>query len=162
VAVVHPEGGGLTNARQGNFFMKDQPRSVLALALAGTLLMGLGLYFGLMRPPLLPEDLRYIGSSIEEIRVALPGLLPWLRQVFWVMGGFIFTTGLLSVYLACTALRARTRGVAGIVALAGAASIGSMAVVNFLIDSDFKWLIMAFGVPWGVALALYWIERNHA
>ena len=141
--------------------MKDQPRSVLALALAGTLLMGLGLYFGFMRPPLLPEDLRYIGSSIEEVRVALPRLLPWLRQVFWVMGGFIFTTGLLSVYLAFTALRARARGVAGIVALAGATSIGSMAVVNFMIDSDFKWLIMSFGVPWGVSLALYWIDRKH-
>ncbi|WP_291841195.1 hypothetical protein [Brevundimonas sp.] len=29
-----------------------------------------------------------------------------------------------------------------------------MAVTNFAIDSDFKWLLLAFTLPWVVALAL--------
>ena len=37
-------------------------------------------------------------------------------------------------------------------------AIGLMAVVNFTIASDFKWLILSFVVPWVFALALYRIE----
>ena len=35
-----------------------------------------------------------------------------------------------------------------------------MAVVNFIIGSDFKWLILSFALPWTLALALYWLERS--
>ena len=47
------------------------------------------------------------------------------------MGGYLFTTGLLTVYIALTALRARATGAMDIVAVAGLASIGWMVVVNF-------------------------------
>ena len=90
----------------------------------------------------------------------MPGLLPWLRRVFWVLGGYMFATGLLTSYAAMTVFRARARGAAGVVALAGLASVGWMAVVNFIIGSDFKWLLLSFAVPWALALALYRIERN--
>jgi hypothetical protein len=33
-----------------------------------------------------------------------------------------------------------------------------MAVVNFIIDSDYKWLLLAFAALWGAALALFWPE----
>lgn len=33
-----------------------------------------------------------------------------------------------------------------------------MAIVNFMIDSDYKWLILAFALPWAIALALFWLE----
>ena len=36
--------------------------SSILLALAGTTLVVAGLYFVLLRPPLLPEDVRYMGS----------------------------------------------------------------------------------------------------
>ena len=42
--------------------------------------------------------------------------------------------------------------------MAGISSIGLMVVVNFLIDSDFKWLLLAFAVPWACALVLYRFE----
>ena len=74
--------------------------------------------------------------------------------------GFMFTTGLLTFYVALTSFRARVRGVAGVMALAGLASIGLMAVVNFMIASDFKWLILSFVLPWALALGLYWKERG--
>jgi uncharacterized protein (DUF983 family) len=46
------------------------------------------------------------------------------------------------------------------VALAGITSIGWMAFVNFIIDSDFKWLILVLVLPWVLALALYHLETN--
>ena len=33
------------------------------------------------------------------------------------------------------------------------------AVVNFLIESDFRWLLLAFAVPWLVALGLYSLKK---
>ena len=39
----------------------------------GIWLIGLGLYFMLLRPPLLPEDLRYMGTSAGEIQSPMPG-----------------------------------------------------------------------------------------
>ena len=139
--------------------MKLRPSSVTMLALGGAVLMLLGMYFIFVRPPLLPEDPRAMGTTLAQVEAAVPGLAGWLRRVFWVMGGFMFTTGLLTFHVAVTSFRARARGVAGVVALAGLASIGLMAVVNFMIASDFKWLILSFVLPWALALGLYWRER---
>lgn len=140
--------------------VKLRPYSATVLTLGGIILMGLGLYFVFLRPPLLPEDPRYMGSSLSEIQAVLPGLSLWLRRVFWVMGGHMFTTGLLTVYVALNAFRARASGAVGVVALAGLASIGWMAVVNFIIASDFRWLLLAFVLIWVVALVLYRIEGD--
>ena len=147
----------LTRARAGL-----RPYSATVLALGGVILMLLGLYFVFLRPPLLPEDPRFMGITLVELQASVPGLQIWLQRVFCVMGGYIFTTGLLICFIAVTVFRARVRGVALVVALAGLTSIGLMAVVNFTIASDFRWLILSFVLPWVLALALYWIERNDA
>ena len=139
--------------------MSLRPYSATVLALGGMILMILGLYFVFVRPPLLPEDSRYMGASLEQIQATVPGLLVWLRRVFWVMGGYMFATGLLTFYLAVTAFRSRAQGVAAIVILTGLTSIGWMAAVNFIIASDFKWLILSFSLVWAVALVLYCLER---
>ena len=122
--------------------------------------MALGVYFAWVRPALLPEDPRFMGTSLAEIQATVPGLMIWLRRVFWVMGGYMFAAGLLTFHVAVTSFRARARGVAVVVALAGSTSIGSMAVVNFVIASDFKWLILSFALPWALALGLYGFERR--
>lgn len=122
--------------------------------------MALGIYFIFLRPALLPEDARFIGASLTQIQSALPGLTSWLSRVFWVMGGHMFAAGLLTVYLAMTAFRARVRGAAAVAALAGLTSIGLMVAVNFLIHSDFRWLILSFALPYGLALILYRIETR--
>ena len=140
--------------------MRLRPYSATALALGGTILAILGLYFLFLRPPLLPEDLRSMGTSLTQVQATTPGLLIWLRRVFWVMGGYMFATGLLTLYVAITSFRTRVRGVAGIVGLAGLTSIGWMAVVNFIIGSDFKWLILILVFPWILALVLYHVERG--
>ena len=140
--------------------MRLQPYSATMLALGGAILMFLGLYFVLLRPPLLPEDPRFMGTSMAQIQLSVPGLLIWLRRVFWVMGGYMVATGLLTFYVALTSFRARVRGVAGVVAISGLTSIGLMAAVNWMIASDFRWLILSFVVPWALALVLYRSERS--
>ena len=130
------------------------------LALAGITLIGAGLYFLFLRPPLLPEDVRYMGLSAAELGPIRPRLEAWLTQVFRVMGGYVLATGVLTVTLAATAFRTHHWS-AGIGALiAGAASIGWMAVVNFIIDSDFKWSLLAMALLWAASLALFCFEQQ--
>lgn len=122
------------------------------LVLQEILLVGLGLYFVFIRPPLLPEDPRFMGTSLAGIQSAIPGLLIWLRRVFWVMGGFMFTSGLLITYIAITEFPQPTRIVRAVISLASLTSIGWMTIINFMINSDFKWLLLAFNLPWILAL----------
>ena len=134
--------------------MKIQLFASGVLAFGGVILMGMGLYFAFLRPPLLPEDLRYMGASLAQIQTAMPGLGPWLARVFGVLGGYMFATGLLTVYVAATGFRTGKLGAIAVVSVSGLTSIGWMAVTNFVIDSDFKWLLLTFTLPWVVALAL--------
>jgi len=139
--------------------MKLQPYSSKILALCGIILMGMGLYFALFRPALLPEDIRHMGTSFATIQEDVPQLLNWLNKVFWVMGAYIFTSGVLTLYTAATSFRKRARGAAAVMVLAGFTSLGWMTIVNFLLGSDFKWLLLAFALLWGLALALYWLGK---
>ena len=66
--------------------MKFSPHYPKALALGGISLLGVGCYFLFLRPPLLPEDARYMGISLPALQMAVPGLGGWLQKVFWVMG----------------------------------------------------------------------------
>ena len=139
--------------------LKLKPYSASLLSLAGLLLIAMGIYFVFLRPFLLPEDLRYMKTTLSIIDDSAQGLSDWLQKVFWVMGGYIFTTGVLIVFISFTSFRKRLPGAFIIVALAGISSIGSMTVVNFLIDSDFKWLLLAFTLPWIIGLILYRIHK---
>ena len=136
-----------------------KPYSALFLSIAGFLLSGTGLYFIFIRPALLPEDLVYMASSLKTVQENVPDLMNWLQKVFIVMGGYIFTTGLLTIYISQTSFRNRVNGSLGIMALAGLSSIGLMSGVNFLIDSDFKWVLILFTIPWVISFALYLIKR---
>lgn len=129
--------------------------SSAALTVGGVILIGLSLYFIFIRPALLPEDPRFMGTTLEAVQSGFPGLLQWLPRVFLVMGGYMVSAGVLTCYLARTSFRDRTPGAAWVAALSGLTSIGLMVVVNFIISSDFKWLLLAFTTPWLVALWFY-------
>ena len=62
--------------------MRHLPYSATALTIGGAILMVLGLYFAFLRPPLLPEDARFMGTSLAQVQATLPGLSGWLRHVF--------------------------------------------------------------------------------
>src|SRR5436189_5452454 len=103
--------------------------SVVALTLAGVIIMMMGIYFIFLRPPLLPEDSMYMGSTISTITEGIPGLLSWLKKVFWVLGGYIFSSGLLIAFVANTSFKNRLKGAFNIVAITGLTSIGFMTYV---------------------------------
>lgn len=124
------------------------------MTVCGVALIFIGGYFVLARPPLLPEDARYMGSPTGQILEAVPGLAMWLRRVFWVMGGYIVTTGVLVLYVANTGLRAGDAGALGALALANATSLGWMTAVNFMLESHFKWALLGLESIWVVALLL--------
>ena len=136
-----------------------KPYSALFLTLEGFLIMTMGAYFVFLRPPLLPEDLRHIGLSLPAIQNSIPNLLDWMQKVFWVMGGFIFTTGLITVFVAQTVFRLRTDKAFVLVLIAGITSVGSMTIINFILDSDFKWVLSAFTLPWIISLILYRLNK---
>jgi len=52
---------------------KRRKVSMWMLISCGVWLVGLGLYFIVLRPPLLPEDSRFMGTTIAQIRNAVPG-----------------------------------------------------------------------------------------
>ena len=134
--------------------------SAILLAAAGTSFTLMGLYFLLLRPPLLPEDIRFMSLSDTQLASVQPRLEAWLSHVFQVMGGYMLATGVLTITLAATAYRTHYRA-AGIGALiGGAASIGLMAALNFAIDSDFKWVLLGMALVWALSLAVYWLEEN--
>jgi steroid 5-alpha reductase family enzyme len=134
--------------------------SSIVLIMAGVTLIGVGLYFILLRPPLLPEDIRYMAMSVAQIDSVRPRLELWLAHVFQVMGGYVLATGALTITLAATSFRAHHWGAAVGALIGGAASIGLMAVVNFVIDSDFKWVLLGIALLWACSLVLFCLEKS--
>lgn len=84
--------------------------STWMLLACGVWLVALGLYFIVLRPPLSPEDPRFMGTTLAQIRTAVPGLEGWLKRVFIVMGGFMAGAGVLTVFVAAVAMPQRLRG----------------------------------------------------
>ena len=132
------------------------------IGLCGAYQVGLGIYFIALRPPLLPEDLRFFGVGREALRMVLPRLEPWLHLVFTVLGGQMAAVGAL-VFAA--SIRLAFRGVSAgrelvPLGIAGALSVGLMSAMNFALGSDFRWLLL---VPVGVlALGLILALSGHS
>ncbi len=139
--------------------IKLKPYSSSILAFGGFILVVMGIYFVFMRPSVLPEDFKYMKTNMLIVNSTIPNLPLWLEKVFWVMGGFIISSGLLIIFIAFSSFRARTSGAFSIVAISGISSIGFMAVVNFILDSNFKWLLFAFTFPWIISLIFYRLHK---
>ena len=126
--------------------------SVFVFNACGIWLIGLGLYFIFLRSPLLPEDLRYMGTSPGEIQSAIPGLQRWLHRVFTVMGGFMTGAGLLTILVARNTSDLREKWTWAVLALVGLFTVGAMSLTNFQLNSDFKWLLLIPSLLWAVGL----------
>lgn len=125
------------------------------LLACGVWLLGLGLYFVFIRPPLLPEDIRYMELSGRLLTEVQPGLTKWLPKVFTVMGGFMAGAGVLTSYLALVVMPQRPRGLAAALAVAGALTVGLMSEVNFALHSDFRLLLAVPPLLWAAGLVFY-------
>ena len=129
------------------------------LAACGLWLVALGLYFIFLRPPLLPEDTRFMGSSLAQVRAALPGLEPWLQRVFTVLGGFMAGTGVLTVFVARAVVPSRLPGTSWALGLGGALTVALMSATNFSLNSDFRWVLLVPALLWLAGLALHIARR---
>ena len=128
------------------------PLSKWFFVTCGIWLIGLGGYFMLVRPPLLPEDFRYLGSSAIQVEVLLPHLMSWLRNVFLVMGGFIAGCGVLTILVSARVVPQCRDGTGAVLVCTGLLTVVTMSWTNFLLDSDFKWLLVAPAVVWLLGL----------
>ena len=126
------------------------------------MLIGVGFYFVFLRPSLLPEDIRYMNLSAAELQSIGPRFGAWLTHVFRVMGGYVAATGVLALTLAATAYRERHRWAVAGAAVAGAVSIGWMAVVNFMINSDFRWVLLGMALLWIASVVAFVLEAVRA
>ena len=138
-----------------NVVSTNRPVSTWMLVACGVWLVGLGLYFIVLRPPLLPEDARFMGTTVAQIRTALPGLESWLEKVFTVMGGFIASAGVLTVFVATVAMPPRLKGTSWAIALSGALGVALMSATNFALYSDFRWLLLVPALAWLAGFVLY-------
>lgn len=136
-----------------------RPASAWLFMFSGVWLIGLGLYFIFLRPPLLPEDPRFMGTTLAQVQASVPGLERWLSKVFMVMGGFMASTGVLTMFMSFAAVPARLPGTAWAIALSGVLSVALMSATNFALHSEFKWLLLAPALAWLAGLALYVRER---
>ncbi len=149
------------DARDRNAIAKTRHVSLWLLNVCGVWLVGLGFYFLVLRPPLLPEDTRFMGTTLAQIRTAVPGLERWLHHVFTVMGGFMAGAGVLTVFVATVALPRRLPGTSWVIAASGVFTVALMSATNFALDSDFQWLLLVPALVWLVGLAVHIAERSH-
>lgn len=127
------------------------------IGLSALILMGIGTYFVFFRPAFLPEDLVYIGSS-QSIENLVPKIGTWLRKVFFVLGGFIISTGLLKLGL----LRQSPSSKSVMLFFAAwAVSIGQMSFINFVINSDHKWSLFALAALELSGIGILWVSQKN-
>jgi hypothetical protein len=138
-----------------NVVINNRQVSAWILVACGVWLIGLGLYFIVLRPPLLPEDLRFMGTTLAEIRTAVPGLESWLQRVLTVMGGFMAGAGVLTVFVATVAMPRRLKGTSWAIAFSGALTVALMSATNFALDSDFRWLLLVPALVWLAGVVFY-------
>ena len=126
------------------------------IGLCGLYQVGVGLYFIALRPGLLPEDIRFLATGVASLQAGLPRLESWLHLVFIVLGGQIAAVGVLLIGGSLRIFGANVRSRWELVGLgaAGVLSVGAMAAVNFVLGSDFRWLLIAPGLAWSVGLIL--------
>ena len=138
-----------------NIVSNNRSVSTWILVACGVWLVGLGLYFIALRPPLLPEDSRFMGTTLAQLRTTVPGFESWLQKVFMVMGGFIASAGVLTVFVAAVAMPLRLKGTSWAIALSGALTVVLMSATNFALYSDFRWLLLVPALVWLAGVVLY-------
>ena len=105
------------------------------LRLLGLYQLALGGWFMVLRPPLLPEDLRYVGQTSTDLR-------SWLDLVFNVMGGQMAAFGCALILVTLCDLNGLTRVGRALLLSSGAFSAVLMAYTNFVLGSDFRWALL--------------------
>ena len=127
-------------------------RSSLAVLVLSLLTVALGVYMAVLRPPLLPEDVRFLGVDPSSLP---PSLLRWLSIVFATWGGFITAFGVVLFGVASALRTARTDVLRWASALALMIAFSRFLWSNLVLRSDFLWFIaLVFLVSLAAAIML--------
>ena len=130
---------------------RDALSGILLLVL-GLLTMGTAVFFLVLRPALLPEDIRHTGIDPGTLT---PAFLEWLGTVFRTWGGFIAGFGVLLLGIGGFLLSGRARCLYWATAIGAVVAFGRFLFSNILLDSDFLWFISAlFALAAATAISL--------
>ena len=114
--------------------------------------MGTAVFFLVLRPALLPEDIRHTGIVPGTLP---PAFLEWLGTVFRTWGGFIAGFGVLLLGIGGFLLSGRARCLYWATAIGAVVAFGRFLFSNILLDSDFLWFISAlFALAAATAISL--------
>jgi hypothetical protein len=129
----------------------ERVASVLVL-IVGVLTLGIAIYFLFVRPPMLPEDVRFTGVSESELP---PPFAAWLTIVFRTWGGFVAGLGIMLIAIGAYLLVPRRRMLQGGIALAIVVAFGRFLLSNIELRSDFlPFLVVVSVVVAGTAVSL--------
>ena len=124
------------------------------LTALGVLTVGTGLYFMLLRPPMLPEDIRFTG-----IEAPSPGLLTWLSIVFPTWGGFMTGFGILLTGIGAFLFTGRRAWLRNATAVGVLVAFGRFLLSNLRLRSDFLWYISLLFLVAVVTVVLLVVRR---
>lgn len=127
--------------------MQAKAASMLSVLL-GLLTIVTGLYFALLRPPMLPEDIVRTGISPDVLPTAFS---QWLSIVFRTWGGFMVGFGVLLASVGMFLAKGNRLWLRGGIATAAIVAFGSFLASNVQIRSDFLWYV---GLLFVVAVTL--------
>jgi hypothetical protein len=144
VETTFPRANGQSTAKRRVFL-------AAVLLILAVLSLGTGIYIMVLRPPLLPEDARVIGISIDNLP---PAFSNWLSIVFRTWGGFIVGFSLWLLGLAVRCFTGSDRWIDVGAALALLFAFGSFLVSNVQLRSDSLWFIALLAGVAVVAAAL--------
>ncbi len=108
------------------------------LVAVGLLTVGTGFYLMVLRPPLLPEDIRFAGLDPSAVPV---GLLRWLEIVFRTWGGFVLGFDVSLAGYGVFLTTGRDAWIRYGLAAALVVSFGQFLASNWMLRSDFLMLI---------------------
>jgi len=127
--------------------MRGKAAAVLSVLL-GLLTIATGVYFAVLRPPMLPEDVRLTGLSPEFLPSAFS---QWLSIVFRTWGGFMVGFGVLLASTGMFLSNGNRLWLRAGTATAVVVAFGSFLASNVQLRSDFLWYI---GLLFAIAATL--------
>ena len=110
------------------------------LLLLGVITCGTGIYFMVVRPAILPEDVRFTKLVPQEMPTEA---LEWLQIVFRTWGAFVFGFGVLLTALASFIMKTRPGFLRWGVPIALIVPFGRFLASNVILRSDYLWFIAA-------------------
>jgi hypothetical protein len=128
------------------------------LLLLATATIGTGAYLLVVRPVMLPEDVRFTGVKPELLP---PAMREWLALVIRTWGGFVVGFGISLAGVAGYLLTSRRAVLSWSVAVGILVAFGRFLASNVRLHSDFLWFVGGLLALAAVTTALLVVPEAH-